>query len=86
MSHEAYAVVQTYYQHGAYSLQICYGQDDLRNHLINCYERYASPAYEINDLHGMELDEVIKIVISEGNYQIENQVGFGWGVREVREI
>lgn len=84
MSHEAYAVVSTYYEHGEYRLEICYGQSELKNYLIKCYHQYDDPAYKIDEIYEMDLDEIINVVVSEGDYQIKNQCGFG--VREIKEI
>jgi hypothetical protein len=71
---ESWLVLETYYKHGDYSIR---NIKSLRSFLIDkCKE------YEIKvQIDNMHIDDLIDIVIKEGNRRIEEQEG--WGVREI---
>ena len=75
-----WAVVETYYKYGEYSLVIITSKDELRKFILENLLEYEYTEEEENE----DISDLIEKIETLGNQRVENQSG--WGVREIKEI
>ena len=78
-----WVIVETYYKHAEYTLNIIKSDDKLREYLEGKLEEY-NEEYEIEQSASENLESLIEMVEDMGNRMVESERG--WGVREIREI